>query len=179
MVRILKAMLVLSIGLHALFYVLQNIANFEAARSGVSYVLSMADHESYPDTLFFRVSNPALQLAAAITVFALEFAIGFFGIKGSWDLFRARGASAAEFAAAKRAGIIAAGLALFTWFGVFMTWGGAFFRCGRQKSAMARLPVPSDSLQFRPSLSSISAIPMIRQPCPAKHTWPQGLSGKY
>tara|TARA_R110002124_G_C8959860_1_gene513969 strand:- start:800 stop:1285 length:486 start_codon:yes stop_codon:yes gene_type:complete len=128
MVRILKAMLVLSIGLHALFYVLQNIANFEAARSGVSYVLSMADHESYPDTLFFRVSNPALQLAAAITVFALEFAIGFFGIKGSWDLFRARGASAAEFAAAKRAGIIAAGLALFTWFGVFMTWGGAFFQ---------------------------------------------------
>jgi predicted small integral membrane protein len=128
MIRIIKALLVLSIGLHALFYVLQNLANLDAAVGAIGYVFSMGDHQVYPDTLFFRVTNPALHWAAAIIVFALEFAVGYFGLKGGWDLFRARSAPALEFDKAKRAGVIAAGLALLTWFGIFMTWGGAFFQ---------------------------------------------------
>lgn len=128
MIRIVKALLVLSIGLHALFYVLQNLANLEAAHGAMAYVMSNADHAVYQNTLFFYVTNPALQWVALSIVFALEFAVGILGIKGGWDLFRARNAPAAEFRAAKRAGIMAAGLALFVWFGVFMTWGGAFFQ---------------------------------------------------
>jgi len=126
--RLLKAFLVLSIGLHALFYVLQNLANLDVAVGAIGEVLSMTGQEVYPNTLFFAVTVPALHWAAAILVFALEFAVGFFGIKGGWDLFRARKLSQEEFHKAKRAGVWAAGLALAVWFGIFMTWGGAFFQ---------------------------------------------------
>jgi predicted small integral membrane protein len=151
MIRILKALLVLSIGLHALFYVLQNIANLEAAHGVIGYVFSMADHQAYPDTLFFRIASPEIHWVAVVIVFALEFSIGFFGIKGGWDLFRTRTAPAVEFAAAKKAGVIAAGLALLTWFGVFMTWGGAFFQ-------MWQTEVGHGSMADAFSFAAISAI---------------------
>ena len=128
MIRILKALLVLSIGLHALFYVLQNLANLHAAVGAIGYVFSGADQTVYPETVFFYIGDTAVHWVAAIIVFALEFAVAFFGIKGGWDLFRARNGTPENFIAAKRAGVIAAGLALLTWFGVFMTWGGAFFQ---------------------------------------------------
>ena len=54
--------------------------------------------------------------------------MGFFGVKGGWDLFAARTAPADEFHSAKRSGIVAAGIALLVWFGLFMTFGGAFFQ---------------------------------------------------
>lgn len=128
MIRIVKALLVLSIGLQALFYALQNVANLAVAHQTLGYVLSGTDHAVYTETLFFTSANPGLHWAALIIVLILEFSVGFFGIKGGWDLFRARSASAEAFQAAKWAGIMAAGLALLTWFGVFMTWGGAFFQ---------------------------------------------------
>lgn len=128
MLRIIKAALVATIGLHALFYALQNIANLSQAHGALLYVFSNADHESYPDTLFFALENPALAWVALGIVLLGEFATGIFGLWGGWDLFRARKADAAQFHAAKRAGIIAAGLALLTWFGLFMTFGAAFFQ---------------------------------------------------
>lgn len=128
MLRITKAILVLLIGLHALFYALQNIANIDAAHYALNYVLSGADHEVYPRSAFFKLANPVLAWLALATVLVGEFAVAFFGIKGGLDLFRARSASSAEFHAAKKAGIVAAALALLVWFGLFMTFGAAFFQ---------------------------------------------------
>ncbi|WP_394726959.1 DUF2165 family protein [Altererythrobacter sp. GH1-8] len=128
MIRLLKSALVLFIGLHALFYALQNIANIDAALGALAYVVSGADHEVYPATLFFKSNNPAFAWAALTLVLIGEFSVAFFGIKGGWDLFKARDASAEEFHAAKRSGVIAAGLALLVWFGFFMSFGAAFFQ---------------------------------------------------
>lgn len=128
MIRLLKSALVLFIGLHALFYVLQNIANLEAAHGALVYVMSGADHEVYPATFFFKSNNPAFAWAALVLVLVGEFAVSYFGIKGGWDLFRARGATAGEFHAAKSNGVKAAGLALLVWFGFFMSFGAAFFQ---------------------------------------------------
>lgn len=50
-IRILKVILVICVGLQALFYALQNIVNLEAAHAVMSVVLSMADHEYYPNPL--------------------------------------------------------------------------------------------------------------------------------
>jgi hypothetical protein len=61
MLRTLKALLVLFIGLHALIYALQNIANLNEAHAALGYVFSGAEHEAYPHTLFFDVTNPAVQ----------------------------------------------------------------------------------------------------------------------
>ena len=127
MFRILKILLVLLIGLHALFYAAENLANLEQAHAALAYVLSGTGHQAYPATPFFFVTSPALQWAALSLVILGELAIGFFGIKGAWDMFRARNADPARFHAAKRAGLWAAGLALLVWFGLFITFGASFF----------------------------------------------------
>lgn len=127
MFRILKSLLVLFIGLHALFYAAENLANLNEAHGALAYVLSGTDHQAYPNTPFFYVTNPTLQWIALALVILGELAIGFFGIKGGWDMFRARRADRAEFHAAKSAGLWAAGLALLVWFGLFMTFGASFF----------------------------------------------------
>ncbi len=128
MLRIIKCALVAIIGLHALFYALQNVANLEAAHGSLVYVMSGADQAAYPETLFFKSDNPALAWLALAIVLIGEFATAFFGLKGGWQMLAARKNDVAEFHAAKRAAAIAAGFALLTWFGLFMTFGAAFFQ---------------------------------------------------
>ena len=128
MFRILKSLLVLTIGVHALVYALQNVANLGPAHASLVYVMSGADHQAYPQTLFFYSDSAMLAWVALAIVLVGEFAVAAFGIKGAWDMFSARNATAEQFHAAKRAGAWAAGLALLTWFGLFMTVGSAFFQ---------------------------------------------------
>jgi predicted small integral membrane protein len=127
-VRILKSLLVLFIGLHALVYALQNIANLNEAHAAIGYVLGGADHQAYPNTMFFNVESAAAHWVALTLVIIGELAIGFFGIKGAWDMFSARNGTVERFHAAKAGGLWAAGLALLVWFGFFMTFGAAFFQ---------------------------------------------------
>ena len=126
MFRILKILLVATIGVHALLYALQNIANLGVVVDLMAYVMGNAEHEAYPDSLFFAVNVPALHWFAAIVVIAGETAVGLFGLKGAWDMLRARSGSAEAFHAAKKCGLWAAGLALLVWFGFFMTIGATF-----------------------------------------------------
>ncbi|MBU2677558.1 MAG: DUF2165 domain-containing protein [Gammaproteobacteria bacterium] len=154
MLRILKIILVLFIGLHALIYALQNLANLEQAHGALGYVLSNQGHEAYPSSLFFAVTNPLLHWCALWLVIAGEFAIGYFGIKGSWDLFAARNDTAERFHAAKTNGVIAAALALLVWFGFFMTFGAAFFQ-------MWQTELGSGSMEGAFMYSMASAITMV------------------
>ena len=154
MLRILKALLVLFIGLQGLIYALQNIANIDQAHAALGYVLSGADHQVYPHTLFFDVGSPAAHWAALGLIVAGEFAIGFFGIKGAWDMFAARKASAQRFHAAKAGGVWAAGIALLLWFGIFMTFGAAFFQ-------MWQTEIGAGSMQDAFMYSTASAITML------------------
>jgi predicted small integral membrane protein len=128
MLRLLKALIVLLVGLQALFYALQNIANLHGAMFAIGYVISGVDHQHYPNTLFFHSGNPTLAIAALSLVVVGELAVGFFGLKGAWDMLAARNASPEQFRNSMRAGQVAAALALLTWFGLFMTFGGAFFQ---------------------------------------------------
>lgn len=128
MLRILKILLVLFIGLHALIYALQNLANLELAYAAVGYVASNQGHEVYPGTMFFAVTNPILLWCALGLVILGETAVGFFGIKGAWDMFAVRKDTAEQFHSAKTNGVIAAALAVLVWFGFFMTFGAAFFQ---------------------------------------------------
>lgn len=128
MLRILKVLLVLFIGVHALIYALQNLANLEQAHAALGYVLSNEGHEVYPNSIFFAVTNSMLHWCALWLVILGEFAIGYFGIKGAWDMFAVRSESPERFHAAKSNGVIAASLALLVWFGFFMTFGAALFQ---------------------------------------------------
>jgi len=83
-----------------------------------------------------------------------ELLIGYFGIKGAWDMFSARNEAPERFHAAKKNGVIAAGLALLVWFGLFMTFGGAFFQ-------MWQTEVGAGSLEGAFMYSMASAITMM------------------
>jgi predicted small integral membrane protein len=139
MLRLIKSLLVLFIGLHALFYALQNFANLAAAHGAMVYVMSGADHEVYPATMFFKVADSTFAWIALTLVLAGELGVAFFGLKGGWDLFQSRNASAEDFHTAKRAGVIAAGLALVVWFGLFMTVGAAFFQMWQTQAGTASM----------------------------------------
>lgn len=128
MIRMLKIFLVFFIGLHGLIYALQNLVNLNQAHAALGYVLSNEGHEVYPRSMFFSVTNPMLHWCALWLVILGELAIGYFGIKGAWDMFATRQESAERFHAAKKNGVIAAALALLVWFGFFMTFGAAFFQ---------------------------------------------------
>ena len=154
MFRIVKALLVLFIGLHALIYAVQNIANIDAAHAALAYVMAGADHAAYPRTMFFKSDSSLLAWIALALVLAGEFAIAFFGIKGAWDLFTARGGTAEQFHSAKSGGLWAAGLALLVWFGLFMTFGAAFFQ-------MWQTEVGAGSMEGAFMYSVASAITML------------------
>lgn len=154
MLRILKILLVLFIGLHALIYAVQNIANLGPAHAALGYVLSNQGHEVYPDSMFFSVTHPMLHWCALWLVIVGESAVGFFGIKGAVSMLAARKGSAAQFHAAKTSGVIAAALALLVWFGLFMTFGAAFFQ-------MWQTQVGTGSMEGAFMYSMASAITMM------------------
>ena len=128
MIRIMKSLLVLVVGLNGLFCALQNIANIDQAHAALAYVISGADQKIYPHTLFFYSNSSAVHWAALVLVLIGEFAVGFFGLKGAWNMFTARHGSAKQFHAAKATGLWAGGLALLTWFGLFIAVGANFFQ---------------------------------------------------
>ncbi|WP_169303005.1 DUF2165 family protein [Thalassotalea mangrovi] len=125
-IRLLKIMFALICGFMALFYVLQNIANLDAAHQALIYVLSGADHQAYPNTLFFKTADPLFAWLAVGIIFTLEFATAILLLKGSWDMFVARGGN--TFNQAKKWAQIGAGLGVLVWFGLFGVIGSAFFQ---------------------------------------------------
>jgi predicted small integral membrane protein len=154
MLRIIKILLVLLIGLQALIYALQNLANLDQAHAAIGYVLSNTGHEVYPNTFFFSVTNPAVHWLVLTLVIVGELAIGAFGTKGAWDMWAARNDTAERFHAAKTYGVLAAGVALLVWFGFFMTFGAAFFQ-------MWQTQVGTGSMEGAFMYSMASAITMM------------------
>ena len=85
MLRLLKSTLVLFVGLHALFYGVQNLANLPQAVGAVGFVVSNTGHEIYPNTLFFPISAPALHWCLLAIVIAGELAIGAWSGALAWS----------------------------------------------------------------------------------------------
>ena len=154
MIRILKCLLVLIVGMNGLLCALQNVANLSQAHDALAYVISGTDQDTYPHTLFFRSPSPGLAWFALACVVGGEFSVGFFGLKGARDLFAARKGSAKQFHAAKSAGVWAAGLALLTWFGLFVTIGGAFFQ-------MWQTPTGASSQEHAFEFAAISTLTIL------------------
>jgi predicted small integral membrane protein len=154
MIRVVKSLLVLSVGANALICALQNIANLDEARGALAYVMSGTGQETYKHTLFFYSSSPALAWSALTLVLAGEFAIAVFGIKGAWDLFAARNGTTKQFQAAKTAALYAGALALLTWFGLFLAIGANFFQ-------MWQTPMGSNSQDHAFQFAAISALTIL------------------
>jgi predicted small integral membrane protein len=128
LIRYLKVIFVAFVSLLCLFYAAQNVANLDACYQAFAYVLGNADHQVYPDSFFATIQSPALIWSLLSFVIALEFAAGFLAAKGSWDLWRARRGSAAEFNGAKTYALLGCGMGIVVWFGLFGVFGGALFQ---------------------------------------------------
>jgi predicted small integral membrane protein len=128
MIRLLKSFIVLSAAMLCIFYASNNVANINSMFGVMSYVLGNQDHVAYPNAFGPAVTMPALIWIAIAIVLIGEFGAGLLALKGSWDMFRARGKSADEFQAAKTTALIACLIGILTWYGVFMGIGGAYFQ---------------------------------------------------
>lgn len=127
-IRYLKIVLLICVSLLGLLFAIQNLANLDQAYASLAYVMSNQDHVAYPNSAFPAITSPILIWAALGAVLTGEFGTGFLSAKGAWDLFANRKASAEAFNAAKTFGILGCGVAVITWFGLFMVIGGAYFQ---------------------------------------------------
>ena len=126
--RYLKIALTLSVALLALFYVAHNFANWSAAQAAIGYVFGLNDHVAYPNSLAPPVTNPALIATALVVICAGELAAGVVSLIGAFQLWTARKADFAGFAAAKQMAVLGAGIAGLVWFLLFAVIGGALFQ---------------------------------------------------
>jgi predicted small integral membrane protein len=127
-IRYLKMAFVVSIGLMALVYGLQNIVNLQAAHGVVAAVLGMAGHEYYPASIGPAITSPLLSGVALATIIAGEFAAGIIALKGAWDLWVKRRAESALFNASKTWALAGCGVGILVWLGLFGAIGGAWFQ---------------------------------------------------
>lgn len=127
-IRLLKIILVTFVGLQGWAYVAGNLANYEAALGAVTYVLGMEGHAIYSNHIFPSITNSTLITLALILILIGEFLVGAFSLKGAFDLWKVRNASASDFNHAKSNAILGAGTALIVWFGGFIVIGGGLFQ---------------------------------------------------
>lgn len=127
-IRQLKVILVAFISLLCLAYAGQNIANLDAAYGLFAYVMSNADHAVYASSFMPAITSPVLLWSALVLVVGLEFLAGILAAKGAFSMWSARNASAAEFNDSKKHALLACGLGIVIWFGLFGVLGGAFFQ---------------------------------------------------
>jgi predicted small integral membrane protein len=125
--REIKALMVAALALYPLLVVFGNITDSQSNFVFLQHVMSM--DTTFPgNALMYRaVTAPALQHLAYALIIALEAATGLVLAWGALALWRARKASAGEFAAAKRWTAIGGFLGFLVWFVGFLVIAGEWF----------------------------------------------------
>jgi predicted small integral membrane protein len=124
--RVVKAVLVASVGAWAALVAYGNLADYGANWAFVQHVLAM-------DTVFAdnplksrAITDPALQRLAYGSIIAVEWAMALACLYGAWRLFRAR-RDRASFVAAKVPAVIGLTLVWLLYFIGFIAIGGEWF----------------------------------------------------
>lgn len=122
--RTFKSLLVALIGLTALMYALQNLADIDSMRQQL-------------EAAKFGNASPAASWAGFALITLCQFAIVAVALKGAWDLFAARNGTAEEFKEAKSVAVWAGGLSLLSWFALSLMVGGGLFQWGTDSGEAA------------------------------------------
>ena len=128
MIRIVKIILVVFVGLQGLFYFISNAVNWEYAQGAVGAVLSQADAPAYKNTIVPPITNPMLVALATAMIMAGELLVGLISFKGAADLAAKVAAPAVEFNKAKKVAVLGCSMALIVWFCGFLVIGAALFQ---------------------------------------------------
>ena len=121
---------ILLLAVIALFFTLvafTNITAFDINYQFVRHVLSMDTTFPNNHSMWRAIRSPAIHLAFYIGIILWETLSAVLGWAGAIALFRARHASPAAFAAAKRTGTLALTVGLMLWLLAFTTIGGEWF----------------------------------------------------
>ncbi len=126
LIRLIKAIMVLAVGLWALLVGFNNVADYEANRQFVQHVLAM--DTVFPDNpLKHRaITDPRWQTAAYWLIIAAEFTMGALCVLGACRLF-AGWRSRARFIRAKPLAACGLTLVFLTYFVGFVIIGGEWF----------------------------------------------------
>lgn len=127
-IRYLKIILVAFVGLQGLLYVAGNTANWDMGLGAVGYVVGQVEHEVYGVKIFPAITNPALVTVAFLAILAGELLVGLLCLKGAWNMWAFRKASAEAFNASKTYAVMGTAMAMVVWFGGFIVIGGALFQ---------------------------------------------------
>ncbi len=128
MIRIVKIILVMTVGLQGLFYFISNLVNWEYAQMAVGAVLSLADAPAYKNTIVPPITNPLLVAIGTAIIMTGELLVGLISFKGATDLAGKVAAPAAAFNAAKKLAILGCAMPLIVWFGGFLVIGAALLQ---------------------------------------------------
>jgi predicted small integral membrane protein len=122
MTRYIKTALIFFVALQGLVGGIGNLVNISTTYDAVARVLGM---EGVPPSIprLFAFDTPILVWLGACWIFVLKLVTGGTGAIGVWQLWRSRRASAAEFQAAKRWGLVACGASILMLFGGFIVIG--------------------------------------------------------
>lgn len=115
--RIFKSLLVMLIGLTALMYVLQNLADIGAMGQQIDAARSIS-------------VSPAASWAGFGLITVCQLALAGTAFKGAWELFAARHGSPDQFKEAKTTAVWAGGFALLSWFTLALLVGAGLFQWG-------------------------------------------------
>lgn len=128
MIRYLKIILIVFVGLQGLFYFISNAVNWEYAQMAVSAVLSQADSPAYPNLVVPAITSPLLVKLALIGIMTGELLVGLVCLKGAFDMWKQADGPVDGFNAAKTWAIAGCCLALIVWFGIFQVFGAALLQ---------------------------------------------------
>jgi predicted small integral membrane protein len=131
--RMAKIMMVAGLALYALLVAFGNITDYGSNFAFVQHVLSMDDTFPGNRLMYRAITQPALHHAAYALIIAGEAITGLLLAYGALRLWRARGASATEFAAAKAPVMLGAAAGFLVWFVGFMVIGGEWFAMWQSK----------------------------------------------
>ena len=122
--RVFKSLLVTLIGLTALMYALQNLADIGSMRQqmGAGRLSS---------------ASPAASWAGFALITLCQLALAATALKGAWELFAARKGSPEQFKEAKTTAVWAGGLSLLSWFALALMVGGGLFQWGTDSGEVA------------------------------------------
>ncbi|HMB58883.1 MAG TPA: DUF2165 family protein [Xanthomonadales bacterium] len=135
MLRLLKIVAALFIGLIGLLFGLDNLFNTGAAYAVVSLIVSGAEQPYYA-IIGPTVNSGWLTWVALFTIVAGELTTGLLGFAGAFRMIRARSESADSFRNAKQLAILGGACGMLVWYGFFIVIGEAYFHMWQSETGL-------------------------------------------
>lgn len=163
MVRTVKIMLMLTVGIWGIAGFMSNMLDFAAGHEQVRYVLSMEGAADTPGMLWRRVSLPIAADMGFAVIYMSKLLTALLCFYCAVQMFKSRDADAATFETAKRWGILGCGIGVVMLFLGFIVTAETFFEYWR----VPTLGVVTHDFAFSYIMFLIGFLLVLQ--CPEKH----------